>query len=872
MPPLSADRWRILSPYLDEALELPTVERAAWLASVGRQDAALAADLRAMLAEQDVVQESGFLEGAVLSPGMAQAQPLAGQILGAYRLASLIGQGGMGSVWLAERCDGRFEGRAAVKLLNVGLMGPEGEERFRREGTFLARVRHPNIAHLIDAGVSEAGQRYLVLEYVDGKRIEQYCDQHALGVEARLRLFLDVLEAVAHAHANLVVHRDIKPANVLVSTDGQVKLLDFGIAKLIEQDPKWDATDRASAPSITLEGRTALTPEFAAPEQLAGGNVTTATDVYALGVLLYVLLSGQHPAGRALHSPATLIRAIVDTEPPRVSDAVVAGAEPTEALTRHASRCGTTLGRLRRALRGDLDTIVAKALKKEPAERYGSVTALADDLWRLLRQEPISARPDTIRYRAVRFVQRHAAAVAASAGVMLLVAGLTADHTTRLAAERDRAQREAAKAAKVSEALTALLIGADPIATSSTREGLTVRRLLDAGAERVQNELSGEPEAEAEIFTVLGRIYRRFGVYDKAQQLLEQALASAQVVFGAEHVRVAQALNDLGALLTERGDYVAAEPYLERALAMRRTLLGSEHADVAVTMVELGRVYQDLGLNDRSEPLQREALAIRRRVLGEEDRETAVSLSGLASVMRLKGDLGSAELLLWHCLDLNRKTRGEGNPNTGTTLHDIGLIAAQRGDYASAQSLFEEAMATYRASLGDEHPYQAITLNNLAHIWSAQGQVDRAASALTEALEITRPALGTDHQLVGIYTINLAVVQLARHQPREAETLAREGLRIRSLAPGLVPARRRTFPEDDWSIGATKSLLGAALMAQGRYLEAEPVLLAARRELESAPSPRAPEIEATISRLAELYVAMGRRETAAQYKAQLALR
>ncbi len=864
MTPFSADRWLILSPYLDEALELPTAERAAWLASVGGRDAALADDLRAMLAEQDLVQESGFLEGAVLAPGLAQAQPLAGQVLGAYRLVSLIGQGGMGSVWLAERCDGRFEGRAAVKLLNVGLMGPEGKGRFRREGTLLARVRHPSIAHLVDAGVSEAGQPYLVLEYVDGKRIDQYCDEHSLGVEARLRLFLDVLEAVAHAHANLVVHRDIKPANVLVSTDGQVKLLDFGIAKLIQRDSTWGANDPAGSRSITLDGKTALTPEFAAPEQLSGGDVTTATDVYALGVLLYVMLSGQHPAGRALQSPATLIKAIVDTEPPRVSDAVVAATEPQEELTRHASRCGTTPGRLRRALRGDLDTIVAKALKKAPAERYGSVSAFAEDVSRLLRQEPISARPDSIWYRAHRFVQRHATAVAASAGVVLLVAGLTADHTRRLAAERDRAQREADKAAKVSEALTALLIGADPIATSSTREGLTVRRLLDAGAERVQNGLRGEPEAEAEIFTVLGRIYRRFGMYDKAQQLLEQATASAQVVFGAEHVRVAQALNDLGALLTERGDYATAEQYLQRALAMRRKLLGSEHADVAVTLVELGRVYQDLGLGGRSEPLQREALAIRRKVLGEEDRETAVSLSGLASVMRLNGDLDSAELLLWHTLELNRKTRGEGNPNTGTTLHDLGLIAAQRGDYASAQSLFEQAMETHRASLGDQHPYQATTLNNLAHIWSAQGQYDRAASALTEALDMALPVLGKDHQLVGIYTLNLAQVQLARQQPREAEALAREGLRIRSMAPGLIPSRRRTLLEDDWSIGGAKSLLGATLIAQRRYIEAEPLLLDARRELESVPSPRAQDLELTRSRLSDLYAATGKRETAAK--------
>jgi serine/threonine protein kinase/tetratricopeptide (TPR) repeat protein len=867
MPPLGPDRWRVLSPYLDEALELPTEDRAAWLASVCGHDAALAADLQAMLVEQDVVHESGFLEGAILAPGLAHPQPLAGQVLGAYKLVSLVGQGGMGSVWLAERCDGRFEGHAAVKLLNVGLMGPEGKERFRREGTILARVRHPNIAHLIDAGVSEAGQPYLVLEYVDGKRIEQYCDEHALGVEARVRLFLDVLEAVAHAHANLVVHRDIKPANVLVSTDGQVKLLDFGIAKLIERDAKWDATGAGAESPLTQEGGAALTPEFAAPEQLAGGTVTTATDVYALGVLLYVLLSGQHPAGRAVQSPATLIRAIVDTEPPRVSDAVVTGAETEEALTDHASRCGTTPGRLRRTLRGDLDTIVAKALKKEPSERYVSVTALAEDLSRVLRQEPISARPDSIRYRAVRFVQRHAAAVATVAGVVLLVSGLTADHTTRLSAERDRAQREAAKAAKVSEALTGLLIGADPIANRATREGLTVRGLLDSGAERVQEQLAGEPEAQAEIFTVLGRIYRRFGVYDKARGLLEQALASGQQVFGTEDVRVAQTLNDLGAMLTETGDYATAEKYLEQALAMRRKLLGSEHKDVAVTVVELARVYQDQGFNDRAEPLEREALAIRRKVLGEEDRETAVSLSGLASVLRLNGDLDSAELLLWHCLDLNRKTRGEGNPNTGTTLHDLGLIATARGDYASAESLFRQGMDTHRKALGDRHPVLATGLNNLARVRLAQGKYDAAATTLQDALDIARPALGSNHPLVAIYTINLASVQLARKEAAAAEALLREGLRIRTLAPGLVPGRRRTFLEDDWSLGATKSLLGAALMAQARYGEAEAVLLDARHELESTPSSRDPEKKATMARLAELYAAMGKRDTAAHFKA-----
>jgi len=870
MPSLNPDRWRALSPYLDEALELPTADRAAWLASVGARDADLAADLRAMLVEQDLVHESGFMEGAALAPGLAPMPSLEGQVLGAYRLVSPIGQGGMGSVWLAERCDGRFEGRAAVKLLNTALIGRAGEERFTREGTILARVRHPRIAHLIDAGVSPTGQPYLVLEYVDGQRIDQYCDEHALGVDARLRLFLDVLEAVAHAHANLVVHRDIKPANVLVSVDGQVKLLDFGIAKLIERNAEWDATSSAGQSALTREGGAALTPEFAAPEQLSGGDVTTATDVYALGVLLYVLLSGQHPAGRALHTPATLIRAIVETDPPRVSDAVVSQDEPQEALAHHATQCRTTPGRLSRALRGDLDTIVAKALKKDASERYASVTAMADDLGRSLRHEPIGALPDTLRYRTVRFVQRHVRGVAASVAVVVLIVGMTAIYTIRLSAERDRAQKEAAKAARISEALTGLLTGADPIANRATGEGLTVRGLLDAGAAQMQKELEGQPEAQAEILTVMGRLYRRFGAFDKAQALLEQALASGRAVYGTEHPRLALTLNDLGALLAEKGAYATAGSSLEEALSMRRRIHGPEHRDVAVTLAELGRVYQDQGLNARAEPLHREALAIRRKVLGEDDRETAVSLSDVASVLRLNGDLSGAESFLRQCLELNRKTRGDDHPNTAMTLHDLGLVAAGRADFASAESLFQQAMDIQRKSLGDKHPVVATSLNSLSHVWLAQGKHAAAASALREALDIAVPVLGGDHQLVAIYTINLASVYLARREPAAAEALLREGLRIRALSPEVVPNRRRILSEDDWSVGATKSLLGAALTGLGRYDEAEAVLLEARRDLEAMPAPRKPEMKATIARLVQLYDAWGKPDKAAAHRAQLA--
>ncbi|HMF95838.1 MAG TPA: serine/threonine-protein kinase [Vicinamibacterales bacterium] len=865
--PLTADRWRALSPYLDEALEIPTRGRGAWLESIFARDAALAADLQKLLAEHDLIHESRFLEQPVLPAARAAlTQSLTGQTIGAYRLSSLIGQGGMGSVWLAERCDGRFEGRVAVKLLNLALIGRAGEERFRREGTILARLTHPHIARLIDAGVTPTAQPYLILEHVAGVNVDRYCDEHALSIEARVRLFLDVLEAVSHAHANLIVHRDIKPANVLVSDDGRVKLLDFGIAKLLEGDSEWD---RAGASALTRDAGSALTPEYAAPEQVAGGPVTTATDIYALGVLLYVLLTGQHPAGPAVQSPATLIHAIVDTQPRRVSDAVVSENESPETLAHHASRCGTTSNRLRRILRGDLDTIVAKALRKQPADRYGSATAFADDLRRFLRHEPISARPETLGYRTARFVRRHARGVAMAVVVTVLLSGSTAFYTRRLAQERDRAQREAAKATKVSELMIGLLTGADPIARRATGEGPTVRGLLDAGAEQAQRELVDQPDVQAEILTVLGRVYRRLGVFDKAQGLLEQALVVGRRVYGSEHVRLAQTLNDLGVLLTDKGDYAGAARNLELAVTMRRKLLGPEHADVAVTLVELGRVYQDQGLNQRAEPLLRESLAIRRKVLGEDDRETAVSLNAVASVLRLNGDLAGAESLLQQSFELNRKTRGEYHPNIGTSLHDLGLVAASKGDYAGAESLFRRALATHRRALGNSHPITAATLNSLSRVLVEQGRYQEAAAALEDALEIARPALGPDHQLVAIYTLNLASVDLARRDPAAADALVREGLRIRALAPGLVPSRRRTFEQDDWSVGRAKSLLGAVLAARGRFSDAESTLLDALHDLEAMSSPPRRDIADTVMRLIQLYDNRGLGERAAAYRAAL---
>src|ERR1700678_786616 len=410
MSTLSPGWWQEVSPYLDQALSLPEEQREGWLESLRSNKPEIAESLRQLLEEHRALSDEQFLES--LPAWVPSDLSRCGQQIGVYRLVSFIGQGGMGSVWMAERNDDRFDRRVALKFLPLGMTAGVGAERFRREGKILGQLTHPHIAELMDAGVSPNGEPYLVLEYVEGQRIDQYCDKNKLDVDARIRLFLDVLSAVGHAHSNLIVHRDIKPSNVLVRNDGEIKLLDFGIAKFLAEEPNSAAT------LLTGDGRAAMTPQYAAPEQAVGQKITTATDVYALGVLLYLLLTGQHPAGEKLHSTVDLIKSIVEFEP--VPPSSLASSTKTNDL---AENRGCTPEKLGRLLRGDLDTIIGKALKKNPAERYASVTAFADDLQRFQRHEQISARPDTISYRTAKFVRRNRTVLALTIAAIWLVIG-----------------------------------------------------------------------------------------------------------------------------------------------------------------------------------------------------------------------------------------------------------------------------------------------------------------------------------------------------------------------------------------------------------------------------------------------------------------
>jgi serine/threonine-protein kinase len=608
---LDHDRWQRLSPLLDRALDVDIGERSAWLEQLRGEDEALAAELEAFLEEQHTLEREGFLAHSPFS-AFAQQSSLIGQTIGAYTLEAPLGQGGMGTVWLARRSDGRFEGKVAIKLLNAALVGRAGEERFQREGSILARLAHPNIARLIDAGVSTTGQPYLVLEYVEGERIDNYCDVNRLGVAARLRLFLDVLAAVANAHANLVIHRDIKPSNVLVGERGTVKLLDFGIAKLLE-----DEAALGDATQLTRDAGRALTPEFAAPEQLLGNPVTTATDVYALGVLLYSLLAGQHPAQGHTGSAAELIKAIVDTDSPRLSDAVTAKKTlPKKTLRENAAKRAATPEKLKHALRGDLDNIVGKALKKDPQERYVSITAFADDIRRYMQHEPVSARSDSFGYRAAKFVRRNRVAVALSAlAVVALIGGLAgtitqAQRATRQAAiaeaQRDQARYQAQRAEASSEVMSLMLEELGP-----GGKPLTLDALIDRGVELLERRYGADPHLTGLMMVQMARRYMDLDRPQKERETLVRAMAIARGTNDAEVIASAQCALVHTALHDGKPDE-AAQVLDEGRRALARMAAPSVQAQVdCLRAVSELRTWEGLW-NDALHPLE-EAKALLER-------------------------------------------------------------------------------------------------------------------------------------------------------------------------------------------------------------------------------------------------------------------
>jgi serine/threonine protein kinase/tetratricopeptide (TPR) repeat protein len=795
MSTLTPEQWKVLGPYLDQALTLSGEELVRWLESLRAANPVLAGQVQELLDRDRAAEDEGLLDKSPIRP--PETPGLAGQTVGAYRLISAIGHGGMGTVWLAERNDGRFQRKAAVKFLSAGLVGQGGEQRFKREGAILARLANPNIAELLDAGVTATGQPYLILDYVEGEPVDRYCDGRALDVRARIRLFLDIVAAVAHAHSNLIVHRDIKPSNVLVNKDGQVKLLDFGIAKLLEGEGQ-----EGAATLLTREGGSALTPEYAAPEQITGGPVTTATDVYGLGVLLYVLLTGQHPAGAGPRSPAELLKAITEKEPQRPSEVVA----PDQAV-QGAAR-GTTVDKLRRQLRGDLDTIVLKSLKKNPQERYASVTALADDLGLYLRNEPISARPDTMAYRAAKFVRRNRAVVALATLVVIATVG----GTIGVLMQARTAFRERDRAGRITGFMTNMFKVSDP--SQARGNSITAREILDKAAKDIETGLATDSEAQAQMMYVMGEVYDNLGLYPQAESLLTRAAELQGKILGSDDPATLASKSLLSMIFMHLGRYTEAVKLQQETVSARTRVLGPEHPDTVRSMSRLALVFGLQGRNAEAEKLHREALAIARRVLGPEHPDTLLLTNRLVTTLSVEGKdelYPEAEKLQSDALTIERRVFGPEHPDTLGGTMSLGWILTMRGQYGEAEKLYREILPIESRLLGPEHANTLILRDQLATSVAKQGRYKEADELYSEILSSEKHVLGRNHPWVANTTYNLACLAAVQNQRERALAFLEE-----AVGHGLLSQTAVTMDKDEDLKSLYRDPRFAALVARAR--------------------------------------------------------
>jgi len=785
------------------ALELEPAARGPFLEERSARDPELRREVEALL------DQSGARAEALLEPVRAFVAGLDGEpppaiepgaTLGDWRILRGLGRGGMGVVYLGERAGEGFAQRGAIKILPSTASSAEAVRRFELERRILARLSHPHIAHLIDGGVDSRGLPYLVLEHVEGRPFDEHCDERRAEVEERLRLLIEIARAVHAAHRNLVVHRDLKPSNVLVTAEGVVKLLDFGIAKLLEPEP--------GEAALTVAEARPMTPTYASPEQVRGETITTASDVYQLGLLLYELLTGQRPQASTSGSLAELVEIVCERTPPPPSRAVLAGwaGRSAEEL---AERRRSTPARLARRCRGDLDAVVARALDKDPERRYGSAEELAEDLERCLDGRAVRARRPTLGYRAVKFLGRHRAASIAAALAILSTAGYAVAVTLQARAidrQRARAELEAAKAKEVERFLLGLFEVSDP--GTSRGEEVTARELLERGAARADQELGGQPEVQARMLSTLGHVEGRLGRLDQGIALQRRALELRRARYAAPHPELAESLHRLGLLLRKKGESGEAEPVLVEAVEQWRRL-APRSTELGESVAELGHLYYYDGRYDRARELFAENLEIRRAV-GE-----AAGIAGALNNMGLlHASKGEPEVSLGYyreALALNREIYGERHPNVAINLFNVGRALQDTGDFAGAQPAFEEVLAIDRQVYGEDHPEVGTDLLLLANNLQKLGELERADPLFARALGIFRAHLAPDHPRIANAMQGIGQLRLAQGRLEEAEATLREALslRIRKSGPANVQVARVLLP------------LGQCLLASGRPDEAE---------------------------------------------------
>ncbi len=841
-------RWPEADRLFAEAMELSISEQEGHVETACRDDLELR-DLVLELLRTERLSE-GELEAPEAATSREFIEELASQPpplsqIGRYSLIREIGRGGMGTVYLAEFEGEGFRKKVALKLLRRGIDTDDVLARFVTERQILASLDHPNIAQLHDGGATDDGTPYLVMELVVGETITAYCDSQRLTVRQRLELALEVVEAVRAAHAKLVVHRDLKPSNILVTTEGHVKLLDFGIAKLIDPD---------AGGAHTRTGSYLLTPDHASPEQLRGEPVTTATDVYQLGLLLCRLLTGGLPYGTGTSAAARLEELANRPEVPRPSTVVTTAADRDEV----AETRGVTAAQLGRSLAGDLDTIVCKTLQTEPERRYGSAEKLGDDIRRYLAGETISARPATLRYRTGMFVRRNPWAVVVAAVIAIspaLYLALQVRHTREVETERNAAQVEAERAQEVQRFLIDLFASANPYRPADPDLGrrITVIDALDIGAERLEESLRARPAVRASILSAIAGVYQDLGVYDRALPLRKEALELQRSLHGPEARPVRDSLGSLATIRAEMGELDTATELHERRLELTLAAEPTDTAEIADAHTRLGRHLWNLTRANEAETHLLAAVALAKG--GEVPPETEVeSTRGLAEAQRSLGRLEESEKTARAAIELAGANFGEGSTDTALARAALAATLSNMGRFDESDSEFRKAIEGLEQTLGSDHGYLLTAMTNRAVLLSSHRKYAEAEELLTQIIEIGERVQGSDHPEVGDYLQNYAFVltRLGRLEEARAtyERVARiyrenlddynfhRGMPILSLSgvhlelgdPIAAESAARealeilmnTLPEGHYITAIADCRLARALVLQDRHSEAAP--------------------------------------------------
>lgn len=842
---MTPERWQRVEALYEEALQRAPAERSSFLDEACGDDSVLREEVHNLLAEHEA--DPDFLGEPLI---IGQEDP---EEIGPYRLERLIGQGGMGRVYVAVRDDGEFRQRVAIKIIRRGFDTDEILQRFRVERQILAGLHHPHVARLLDGGTTEEGLPYFVMEYIEGEPITTYCDNHRLSIDERLKLFQQVCLTVQYAHQSLIVHRDLKPSNILIKADGTPKLLDFGIAKLL------DPAQAHLSVAVTQTGMRVMTPEYASPEQVRGEAVTTATDVYALGVLLYELLTGSRPYRLASRVQRELERVICEEEPLKPSTAVTEAATEVESASQGddgdpltpvlaAELRGTEADRLRRRLSGDLDNIVLMAMRKEPSRRYTSAEQLAEDLHRHLRGMPVIAQPDSLRYRTRKFVQRHRFGVVALSSILVLLIVSTVSlalQSERIRAKAAEVSRERDRAEQVVDFLVGLFEASDP--SKAGGETVTARALLESGTASVERELEHQPEVQATMMAVLGRVYTSLGLYDRAEELARRALRLRRELYSDEHVEIARSLNDLGLIMDQVSRYEEADSLFRAALVMRENLLGTDDLDVAESLQHLGWLSLKMGRYGEADSLYRRALAIRRSHRGEEHPDVAETLNDLGILYRRQGWYDDAEQTHREALAIRRAAFGDRHRWVGQSLNNWAIVMENQGDHAAAESLLTQAVAVWAHVLGEQHPDVVLAQSNLAKQHFHQGNYETADSLFRHVLEMQRERLGERHRNVALTLTDLGQIRHRWGRLVEAESYYRRALEI----------RRGLFGDTHQEIGWSLENLAAIEKDQGRFGEAERLYREALDIYRSALRHDHPEISGPLIGMGDLMMERG---------------